>query len=86
MNEKFDKYFDQLEFDSKLEFIKSTVNSTVKNKKRLNNALEKESKFHQVCTRGAGSTASANASKIAIIYQDQLDLLQYCVDRLQNAR
>lgn len=82
MNEKFDKYFDDLDFDSKLNFVKSTAISTVKNKKRLNKALETERKFNQVCTKGAGASAFARSHHAATQYQDQLELLRYCVDRL----
>ena len=82
MRKKFDVFFDTMPFDERLVFIKTLTISIVRNKQRLNKALEKESKFNQVCRRGSGATAYSKSSQIATIYQDQLDMLRYCVDRL----
>ena len=82
MNKKFDIFFDSMLFDERLRFIQTLTKSIIRNKQRLNKALEKESKFNQVCKKGAGTTAYSKSSQIATIFQDQLDMLRYCVDRL----
>jgi len=82
MSKKFDIFFDSMLFDERLRFIQTLTKSIIRNKQRLNKSLEKESKFNQVCKKGAGATAYSKSSQIATIFQDQLDMLRYCVDRL----
>lgn len=80
---KFDKWFDSLEFDEKLTFIKSTAITVVKEKKKLNKALEAQRQHNGLYTgKGRGSSLHARVEKIATHYQDTLDMLKHSVDRL----
>ena len=82
MEDRIIQYFESLDINSKLDFIKKTTSDIITLKKRMDKAMETELKFHNHCGGGAGSTANARTQKIATQYQSQLEFLKSCTKKL----